>query len=200
MSSYQYRKPHCGDKAIARSSFLHHGISFTGNWYDDIFIFNQHPLPRKLLLHFPNKDRRMYLNTDDIWELFPAVQNLLFFYGNWNENFAWFTSTEYCIIKLADTSMHHWSHVVCHLHWGLNKMADILQTYSKDFSWMKMNILWFKFYLQLSSFLRVQLTFNRHWGMLLQMWPISLRHLPADTRGNNNVNITSKRRCSVVLT
>ena len=31
MSSYQYRKSHCGDKTIVRSSYLHKGISYTGN-------------------------------------------------------------------------------------------------------------------------------------------------------------------------
>ena len=30
MSSYQYRKSHCGDKTVVRSSYLHDGISFTG--------------------------------------------------------------------------------------------------------------------------------------------------------------------------
>ena len=30
MSSYQYRKYHCGDKTIVRSSYLHNGISYTG--------------------------------------------------------------------------------------------------------------------------------------------------------------------------
>ena len=30
MSSYQYRKSHCGDKTVVRSSYLHHGISYTG--------------------------------------------------------------------------------------------------------------------------------------------------------------------------
>ena len=31
MSSYQYRNTHCGDKTIVRSSYLHNGISYTGN-------------------------------------------------------------------------------------------------------------------------------------------------------------------------
>ena len=31
MSSYQYRKSHCGDKMILRPSYLHNGISYTGN-------------------------------------------------------------------------------------------------------------------------------------------------------------------------
>ena len=30
ISSYQYRKSHCGDKTIVRSSHLHNGISYTG--------------------------------------------------------------------------------------------------------------------------------------------------------------------------
>ena len=30
MSSYQYRKSHCGDKTIVRLSYLHNGISYTG--------------------------------------------------------------------------------------------------------------------------------------------------------------------------
>ena len=30
MSSYQYRKSHCGDKTVVRSSDLHNGISYTG--------------------------------------------------------------------------------------------------------------------------------------------------------------------------
>ena len=30
MSSYQYRKFHCGDKTVVRSFYLHNGISYTG--------------------------------------------------------------------------------------------------------------------------------------------------------------------------
>ena len=30
MSSYQYRKSHCGDKTVVRSSYVHNGISYTG--------------------------------------------------------------------------------------------------------------------------------------------------------------------------
>ena len=29
-SSYRYRKSHCGDKTVVRSSYLHNGISYTG--------------------------------------------------------------------------------------------------------------------------------------------------------------------------
>ena len=31
ISSYQYSKSHCGDKTILRPSYLHNGISYTGN-------------------------------------------------------------------------------------------------------------------------------------------------------------------------
>ena len=30
MLSYPYRKSHCGDKTVVRSSYLHNGISYTG--------------------------------------------------------------------------------------------------------------------------------------------------------------------------
>ena len=30
MSSYRYRKSHCGDKTVIRPSYLHNGISYTG--------------------------------------------------------------------------------------------------------------------------------------------------------------------------
>ena len=30
VTSYQYRKSHCGDKTVVRSSYLHNGISYTG--------------------------------------------------------------------------------------------------------------------------------------------------------------------------
>ena len=30
MSSYQYRKSHCGDQTVVRSSYPHNGISYTG--------------------------------------------------------------------------------------------------------------------------------------------------------------------------
>ena len=30
MTSYQYRKSHCGDKTILRPSYLHNGISYAG--------------------------------------------------------------------------------------------------------------------------------------------------------------------------
>ena len=47
MSSYQYRKSHCGDKTILRPSYLHNGISYTGKTTSLYWIGAQHPwLPR----------------------------------------------------------------------------------------------------------------------------------------------------------
>ena len=45
MSSYQYRKSHCGDKTVVRSSSLHNGISYTGKtvslyWIGALFILH----------------------------------------------------------------------------------------------------------------------------------------------------------------
>ena len=43
MSSYQYRKSHCGDKTILRPSSLHKGISYTGKTAS--LYWNQGPGP-----------------------------------------------------------------------------------------------------------------------------------------------------------
>ena len=42
MSSYQYRKPRCGDKTVVISSYLHNKISYTGRWhrYIEPYWFN----------------------------------------------------------------------------------------------------------------------------------------------------------------
>ena len=42
--SYQYRKSHCGDKTVVRSSYLHNGISYTGKttslyWIGALIIY-----------------------------------------------------------------------------------------------------------------------------------------------------------------
>ena len=45
ISFYQYKKSHCGDKTVVRSSYLHSGISYTGNmtslycWIRALFLF-----------------------------------------------------------------------------------------------------------------------------------------------------------------
>ena len=44
MSSYQYRKSHCGDKTILRPSYLHNGISYTGKMTSLYWIRTLAPL------------------------------------------------------------------------------------------------------------------------------------------------------------
>ena len=43
MPSYQYRKPHCGDKTILWLSYLHNGISYTGKMTSLYWIRAQIP-------------------------------------------------------------------------------------------------------------------------------------------------------------
>ena len=44
MSSYQYRKSHCGDKTVVRSSYLHNGISYAGKTTSLYWIRALHPV------------------------------------------------------------------------------------------------------------------------------------------------------------
>ena len=50
MSSYQYRKSHCGDKTVVRSSYLHNGISYTGKMTSLYWISPQGTCTMRLLL------------------------------------------------------------------------------------------------------------------------------------------------------
>ena len=51
MSSYQYRKSHCGDKTVVRSSYLHNGISYTGKMASLYWISPQVPTNK---IHYNN--------------------------------------------------------------------------------------------------------------------------------------------------
>ena len=55
MSSYQYRKSHCGDKTILRPSYLHNGISYTAKmsslyWIRALFAYWSSTVPVSMLL------------------------------------------------------------------------------------------------------------------------------------------------------
>ena len=52
MSSYQYRKSHCGDKTVLRSSYLHNGISYTGKMTSLYWIRAQFALAMPGLLQW----------------------------------------------------------------------------------------------------------------------------------------------------
>ena len=49
MSSYQYRKSHCGDKTVVRSSYLHSGISYTGKMASLYWISPQQSTTRMVV-------------------------------------------------------------------------------------------------------------------------------------------------------
>ena len=53
MSSYQYRKSHCGDKTVVRSSYLHNGNSYTGEM-TFLYWIRPRPLPKATMNHFAN--------------------------------------------------------------------------------------------------------------------------------------------------
>ena len=46
MSSYQYRKSHCGDKTVVKSSYLHNGIFYTGKMSSLYWIRAHRPFSR----------------------------------------------------------------------------------------------------------------------------------------------------------
>ena len=83
MSSYQYRKPHCGDKTILRPSYLYNGISYTGKvtslyWIrglvlpenEDLSPFDLKSLSFLCLIEM--KQQNMYIRTSPV----PGVNQL----------------------------------------------------------------------------------------------------------------------------
>ena len=52
ISSYQYRKSHCGDKTILRPSYLHSGISYTGKMTSLYWIRAQVSILHMPLSHY----------------------------------------------------------------------------------------------------------------------------------------------------
>ena len=51
MTSYRYRKSHCGDKTILRPSYLHNGISYTGKMTSLYWIRAQHIITNVCTCH-----------------------------------------------------------------------------------------------------------------------------------------------------
>ena len=70
MSSYQYRKSHCGDKTVVSSSYLHNGISYTGKMSS---LYGIGPL-------FPNVFRALFKIDENIFCSFaPKYRTTTFF-------------------------------------------------------------------------------------------------------------------------
>ena len=61
MTSYQYRKFHCGDKMILRSSYLHSGISYTGKMTSLYWIRPCPPWSTVAFVAFQTKQAMKYV-------------------------------------------------------------------------------------------------------------------------------------------
>ena len=70
MSSYQYRKCHCGDKTILRPSYLHNGISYTGKMTSLYWI---RALQASLLWRWGFRLTVMLLYIVDSLEIIPQL-------------------------------------------------------------------------------------------------------------------------------
>ena len=70
MLSYQYRKSHCGDKTVIRTSFLHNDISYIGKtaslyWFSPLFLFNYKHINLEIwCMLSEDKQMRIKLNFD----------------------------------------------------------------------------------------------------------------------------------------
>ena len=84
MPSYQYRKSHCGDKTVVRSSHLHNGISCTGKMTSLYWIKAQ--MPNKIpycSVKFACRPYRL-CSYHSIWKnmMTPARQFWIFYVSN----------------------------------------------------------------------------------------------------------------------
>ena len=66
MLSYQYRKSHCGDKTVVRSSYLHNGISYPGKMSSLYWIGPQNKCPW-LLIPYHHQDLSSQGNDHLLW-------------------------------------------------------------------------------------------------------------------------------------
>ena len=90
MTSYQYRKSHCGDKTILRPSHLHNGISYTGKMTSLYWIGDLVSAPEGLT-----------------WVLSSHMESLIqlspFSFGKADHFLKYHTTRKNCWITLADT-------------------------------------------------------------------------------------------------
>ena len=82
MSSYQYRKSHCGDKTVVRSSYLHNGIPYTGKmsslYWIRALVYADLGLVQCDTFHLVGKMVRIYkryCKTYDLTHIKPTGQN-----------------------------------------------------------------------------------------------------------------------------
>ena len=90
MPSYQYRKSHCGDKTVVRSSYLHNGISYTGKitslyWISTQVVYHEKEMPLKSRPYLSSKVRQILQDVVDHGKLCRQF----------NENLYWITGKTY---------------------------------------------------------------------------------------------------------
>ena len=76
MSSYLYRKSHCGDKTVVRSSYLHNGISYTGKM-SSLYWSGALTASQSRLFHSLNP---LYIYWDRQLRVIHHLMSLLSFY------------------------------------------------------------------------------------------------------------------------
>ena len=99
ISSYQYRKSHCGDKTILRPSYLHNGISHTGNTTSPYWI-GALDLGDNFQVHFLD-GRISYFNSNTIEVCSKKRRN--------------------AIDLISDSPL---THICRHSHWLLNRWLN----------------------------------------------------------------------------
>ena len=72
ITSYQYRKSHCGDKTISRPSYLHNGISYTGKTISLYWIGAQ-----GICSHFPDNILKCIFLNENVWLSIKISQNFV---------------------------------------------------------------------------------------------------------------------------
>ena len=77
MSSYQYRKTHCGDETVVRSSYLHNGFSYTGKMTSLYWIRALVFLTVQWLQYFCSSWLTKHLLNQTEFSFFFTIDNVL---------------------------------------------------------------------------------------------------------------------------
>ena len=94
MLSYQYRKSHCGDKTVVRSSYLHNGIFYTGKMTSlYLFIFNQDPVCYEFR---PTYTVHLYINMSTQYKMYKDTRMTISYkHLLWGKSWHWIRDTSY---------------------------------------------------------------------------------------------------------
>ena len=119
MLSNQYRKSHCGDKTVVRSSYLHNGISYTGktSFYIESGPCFLHPSPQmkhagmyslccKVMLCFWKLVEHWFhrINTSESVENLHEIENVAQKYPQFSD-----ILFQQRFFHNFDLNLHHWA-------------------------------------------------------------------------------------------